>query len=246
MALKSAIEWTETTWNPVTGCTKVSEGCENCYAERFAIRLQGMGVPKYKNGFKLTIHPEALQEPLHWRKPRLVFVCSMSDLFHPDVPTNFIRKLFEIMSNLEQHTFQVLTKRPERMRELSELLPWTRNIWVGTTVENDKYYPRIYNLVEVPAKVRFISAEPLLGPLHNLPLNGINWVIVGGESGPGARYMNPEWVREIRDRCVDSGVAFFFKQWGGVNKKRNGRVLDNKIWNEYPRIEESLGRIFEQ
>jgi len=245
MALKSAIEWTETTWNPVTGCTKVSEGCENCYAERFAIRLQGMGVPKYKNGFKLTIHPEALQEPLHWRKPRLVFVCSMSDLFHPDVPTNFIRKLFEIMSNLEQHTFQVLTKRPKRMKELSKFLFWTRNIWVGTTVENDKYYHRIYNLVEVPAKVRFISAEPLLGPLHNLPLKGINWVIVGGESGPGARYISPAWVREIRDRCVDSGVAFFFKQWGGVNKKRNGRVLDNKIWNEYPKVQESLG-IFEQ
>ena len=246
MALKSAIEWTETTWNPVTGCTKVSEGCENCYTERFAIRLQGMGAPKYKNGFKLTIHPEALQEPLHWRKPRLVFVCSMSDLFHPDVPTSFIRKLFEIMSNLEQHTFQVLTKRPERLLRLSELLPWTRNIWVGTTVENDKYYHRIYSLVKVPAKVRFISAEPLLGPLHNLPLKGINWVIVGGESGPGARYMSPAWVREIRDQCVDYGVAFFFKQWGGINKKRNGRVLDNKIWNEYPRIEESLGRIFEQ
>ncbi|MCD6098781.1 phage Gp37/Gp68 family protein [bacterium] len=246
MALKSAIEWTETTWNPVTGCTKVSEGCENCYAERFAIRLQGMGAPKYKNGFKLTIHPEALQEPLHWRKPRLVFVCSMSDLFHPDVPTSFIRKLFEIMSNLEQHTFQVLTKRPERLLRLSELLPWTRNIWVGTTVEKDKYYHRIYSLVKVPAKVRFISAEPLLGPLHNLPLKGINWVIVGGESGPGARYMSPAWVREIRDQCVDYGVAFFFKQWGGINKKRNGRVLDNKIWNEYPRIEESLGRIFEQ
>jgi protein gp37 len=234
MSLGSCIEWTEATWNPITGCTKISPGCKHCYAERMAKRLQAMGLPQYRNAFRLTLHPAALQLPLRWKKPRVIFVNSMSDLFHRDVPLDFIQRVFWVMERAAQHTFQVLTKRPEIALEHSDALPWPDNVWLGTSVETESYVHRAETLSAIPARLRFISAEPLLGPIPGLPLDGIHWVIVGGESGPRARPMQEEWVTRIRERCQVHGVPFFFKQWGGVNKKRNGRLLDGRTWNAMP------------
>lgn len=227
------IEWTEATWNPVTGCTKVSEGCRNCYAEKMAKRLQAMGVKRYRNGFQLTLHPDLIDVPLQWKKPRKIFVNSMSDLFHPEVPDEFILKVFETMNRASQHVFQVLTKRPERLAAMAHQLNWSSNIWMGTSVENMRVIERVDHLRKVPARVRFLSCEPLLGPLR-INLDGIHWVIVGGESGPGARPIDGQWVREIRDQCIKENVAFFFKQWGGVHKHKTGRKLDGRTWDEMP------------
>ena len=234
MATRSSIEWTESTWNPVTGCTKVSPGCKHCYAERMALRLQAMGQRRYRDGFAVTLQPDALSEPLSWRKPRVVFVNSMSDLFHRDVPTSFILRVFQTMEQASMHVFQVLTKRSDRLRELADSLPWPENVWMGVSVESADYLGRIDDLLSVPASVRFLSVEPLLGRIPDLPLDGIHWVIVGGESGPGARPMRATWVREIRSACRRARVPFFFKQWGGVNKKRSGRLLDGKTWDAMP------------
>ena len=234
MAAQSSIEWTEVTWNPLTGCTKVSTGCKHCYAERMAKRLQGMNHPSYLNGFKLTLHERILELPLTWRRPKVVFVNSMSDLFHKDVPFEFIQRVFEVMTQASQHRFQVLTKRPERVAELSEHLSWPENVWMGTSVENSRYVDRIDSLRETGAKTKFLSLEPLLGPLIDLNLVEIDWVIVGGESGPGARPMDANWALDIRDQCQAANVAFFFKQWGGVNKKLTGRLLEGKTYDEMP------------
>ena len=234
MGLQSAIEWTESTWNPVTGCTKTSPGCLNCYAERMARRLLAMGQPNYANGFAVTCHPHALRLPLAWKTPQSVFVNSMSDLFHEQVPQDFIRQVFAVMRRAHWHRFQVLTKRSARLAELAPDLDWAPNIWMGVTVENAATKTRIEDLRRVPAAVRFLSIEPLLGPLGALDLDGIGWVIVGGESGPGARPMLAEWVLPIRDKCVRACVPFFFKQWGGVRKKRAGRLLEGRTWDEMP------------
>lgn len=234
MALRSEIEWTESTWNPVTGCDKVSPGCKNCYAERLATRLKAMGQPNYSNGFRLTLHEEVLDLPLRWRKPQTIFVNSMSDLFHDKVPTRFILRLFGVMVQSSQHRFQVLTKRSRRLRKLSPRLPWPSNVWMGVSVEATDQAWRVDDLRNTGARVKFLSLEPLLGPLPQLDLRGIDWVIVGGESGPRARPMAAEWVAEIRDQCVESGVPFFFKQWGGVRKKQNGRRLEGRVWSEMP------------
>lgn len=231
---RTTIEWTRTTWNPVTGCTKISAGCKHCYAERFAKRLQRMGSARYQNGFRLTLHEDLIDAPKQWKKPLLIFVNSMSDLFHERVPDEFIERVFRTMNECERHVFQVLTKRSGRLREFAPRVKWTPNIWMGVSVENEKVLFRVADLQAVPAQVRFLSCEPLLGPLPNLPLEGIHWVIVGGESGPKARPMQVEWVREIRDQCARAGVAFFFKQWGGVWKKRNGRTLDGRTYDEMP------------
>jgi len=243
MSNLTTIEWTDATWNPVTGCTKISAGCANCYAERMAHRLQAMRNPSYHNGFNLTVQPRMLERPLHWAKPRHVFVNSMSDLFHDAVPTDYIKKVFSIMEQTSQHQFQVLTKRSRRLAELSAELSWPANVWMGVSVEDERVRFRIDDLRRVPAAVRFISAEPLIGPLPSLNLEGINWVIVGGESGPGARPMDPTWVRDIRDQCVASNAAFFFKQWGGVQKSKTGRILDGRIWNEMPANTETLDHV---
>ncbi|MFA5240726.1 MAG: phage Gp37/Gp68 family protein [Phycisphaerae bacterium] len=234
MANKSAIEWTESTWNPVTGCTKLSSGCKNCYAERMAKRLHAMGQPNYRNGFKVTCHPHVLDLPLQWKKSQMIFVNSMSDLFHKDVPTDFIQKIFATMNQAPQHVFQVLTKRDNRLLELSGKLQWTENIWMGVTVEATDYKERIANLRKTDAFIKFLSLEPLLEDLGELDLSGIDWVIAGGESGPGARPIKASWVRNIKRQCKKQGVSFFFKQWGGVNKKKNGRVLDGRTWDEMP------------
>lgn len=234
MADHSKIEWTQATWNPVTGCDKISAGCKNCYAERMAKRLQAMGQPQYADGFKVSLHPEILDRPRTWRKPRLVFVNSMSDLFHKDVPSAFVGRVFETMNACPQHTFQVLTKRPKRALALAKQLSWANNIWMGATVEDADSTSRIGFLRQVPACVRFLSLEPLLGPIPDLSLDGIHWVIVGGESGPGSRPIDTNWVRSIRDQCVRRKVPFFFKQWGGTNKKKAGRVLDGRTWEEMP------------
>jgi len=234
MSTQSSIEWTETTWNPVTGCTKISEGCKHCYAERMATRLQAMSVEKYRNGFDLTVHEAALEEPLRWGKPRLVFVNSMSDLFHESVPTAFIESVFRVMNLASQHTFQVLTTRPARVIQLDHGLIWTPNIWLGTSIGSKKWINRLAKLKEASDLTKFLSLERLLGPLSCRDLAEIDWVIVGGESGPGARPMEVDWVREIRDNCLRSRVPFFFKQWGGVFKKQTGRVLDNKTWDQLP------------
>ena len=234
MSDSSGIEWTEATWNPVTGCTKISPGCKHCYADRMAKRLQAMGQQRYRNGFKVTLQPDVVELPLSWQRPRLVFVNSMSDLFHRDVPDEFIRRCFKIMEVASQHTFQVLTKRPERVVAMSNALPWPANVWMGTSVENSDFTWRIRELARVPANIRFLSVEPLLGPIPRLPLRAIHWVIVGGESGPNARPMKSEWATTIRDRCVKYNVPFFFKQWGGVNKKLTGRMLEGRYWDEMP------------
>lgn len=230
----SHIEWTEATWNPVTGCSKISAGCKHCYAERMAQRLKAMGNVRYKNGFKVTLHEDLLDAPRKWRAPRIIFVNSMSDLFHKDVPTEFIERAFKTMNDCPQHTFQILTKRSGRVKTLAKRLNWTNNIWMGVSVEDDRVYHRIHDLQEVPSNVRFLSCEPLIGPTEDLPLEGIHWVIVGGESGPGARPMKEEWVRSIKNQCQNKKVAFFFKQWGGVQKHRFGRKLDNRTYDEMP------------
>lgn len=234
MSNQSAIEWTDATWNPVTGCTQVSPGCKNCYASRLAKRLQAMGSHRYRNGFRLTTHTEALRLPLTWKRSRRIFVNSMSDMFHERLPLEFIMQVFEVMVEADWHVFQVLTKRAERLRELAPALPWPKNVWQGVSVENAQYTWRARALAEVPAAVRFLSVEPLLGPIPDLPLDGIHWVIVGGESGPGHRPIDPAWVREIRDQCNDAEIAFFFKQWGGRTPKAGGRLLDGQAWNEMP------------
>jgi protein gp37 len=236
MATKSSIEWTESTWNPLTGCTKVSPGCKHCYAERMAKRLHAMGQPNYVNGFKLTLHPQALEIPLSWKKPQVIFVNSMSDLFHKDVPIDFIQQVFDVMRRADWHTFQVLTKRAERLQEIDAQIDWPANVWMGVSVETQDYAFRIDHLRQTHAKTKFLSLEPLLGPLPRLKLRGINWVIVGGESGPGARPMAEEWVIDIRDQCKSKRVPFFFKQWGGVQKKRAGRLLQGTTWDQMPTL----------
>ncbi len=234
MAQGSSIEWTESTWNPVTGCTKVSPGCKHCYAERMALRLQAMGQPNYQGGFTVVCHERMLEPPLKWKKPHTVFVNSMSDLFHDDLPDEFIRREFAVMQRASWHTFQVLTKRADRLQTLGRSLTWPDNVWMGVSVETTRYLPRIDRLRGVPAQVRFVSFEPLLGQLGHLNLEGIHWAIVGGESGPGARPMETAWVVEIRDQCLAAGIPFFFKQWGGINKKKAGRLLDGRTWDEFP------------
>jgi len=234
MALKSSIEWTESTWNPVTGCTKVSPGCKNCYAERMAERLKAMGQANYVNGFDLALQPHMLELPLRWKKPQTIFVNSMSDLFHEDVPLSYIQKVFDVMSQADWHRFQVLTKRSERLAELDKYLEWSPNIWMGVSVETDCYCTRIDDLRKTHAFMKFLSIEPLLGPLPNLDLDSMDWVIVGGESGPKSRPMKEEWVTEIRNQCTKASVPFFFKQWGGTNKKKAGRLLEGRTWDEVP------------
>lgn len=234
MATGSTIEWTEATWNPVTGCTKISPGCRNCYAERMSKRLKGMGQPNYIDGFKVKIHPHTLTKPLSWKKPKTVFVNSMSDLFHTEVPFSYIESVFEVMREAHQHTFQILTKRSERLAEIAGNLHWPQNVWMGVSVEDKRSVGRIDDLRKVPAALKFLSIEPLLGSLGDLNLEGIDWVIVGGESGPGARPMDSGWVTPIRDACCENGIPFFFKQWGGVWKKRSGRLLDGRTWDEAP------------
>ncbi len=236
MGDKSAIEWTDATWNPVTGCSKVSPGCKNCYAERLAARLQAMGNPRYTNGFEVTLHQDQLTLPLRWKQPKKIFVNSMSDLFHEEVPDDFIIQAFEVMEKADWHLFQILTKRADRLAELAPRLSWPNNVWQGVSVENSDYTCRIDSLTKVPAAVRFISVEPLLGPIPSLPLKGISWVIVGGESGPNYRPVQGNWIREIRDQCLIAKVPFFFKQWGGITPKAGGRRLDRRIWNEMPAI----------
>lgn len=234
MALNSNIEWTESSWNPVTGCSKISLGCQNCYAERMARRLQAAGNKNYKNGFRVTMHDSHLEIPLRWKKPRKIFVNSMSDLFHPDVPIEFILRVFDVMARAHWHKFQILTKRSERLLELNECLPWKPNIWVGVSVENSEYCFRINQLRRIHGGIKFLSLEPLLGPLTDIDLTGIDWVIVGGESGYHARPMRESWVIHIKNECKKAGIAFFFKQWGGINRKKSGRMLQGRIWDEIP------------
>ena len=233
---KTKIQWTEMTWNPITGCTKISDGCLNCYAARMAKRLKAMGNPRYLNEFEVTVHKDLLEVPLDIKQPKMIFVNSMSDLFHKDVPDAIIVKVFETMNKAHWHTFQVLTKRPERVLAMDQagLLKWSPNIWMGTTVENDKYIDRIDKLRETKANIKFLSCEPLLGSLKDISLEKIDWGIVGGESGPKSREIKKEWVLELKDLCEKDGVAFFFKQWGGINKKKSGRMLDGKTYDEYP------------
>jgi protein gp37 len=234
MATNSHIEWTDATWNPVTGCSKISPGCKFCYAERLAKRLKAMGQANYRNGFELTLHPRMLELPLHWKKPKRIFVNSMSDLFHEDVPLSYIQKVFAIMGQARWHQYQVLTKRSDRLLELSTMLQWAPQIWMGVSVENYKYLHRIDDLRRTEAHVKFLSLEPLLGPLRELELRGIDWVIAGGESGPGARRVDSAWVTSIRDQCEQAAVPFFFKQWGGVHKKKTGRELEGRTWDGMP------------
>ena len=243
MSNRSAIEWTEATWNPTTGCDQVSIGCDNCYALSFAKRLKAMGQAKYQNdgdprtsgpGFGLTLHPDVLIEPHRWRTPKLVFVNSMSDLFHPEVPFEFIQEVFTVMAETPRHTYQILTKRSKRLASLGPQLDWPPNAWMGVSVETSRYAFRIDHLRSVPAEIRFISAEPLLGPLPGLDLSGIHWLIAGGESGPGSRRMEEAWALDLRDQCAAADVAFFFKQWGGLHSKSGGRLLDGEVYDEMP------------
>ncbi|MFA6597359.1 MAG: phage Gp37/Gp68 family protein [Ignavibacteriaceae bacterium] len=234
MALKSSIEWTESTWNPITGCTKISPGCKFCYAERMAKRLKAMGSANYENGFKLTLQDHVVELPLTWKKPQTIFVNSMSDLFHKNVPFEFIQRIFEVMNKAYWHKFQVLTKRSDILLKYNSKLNWTENIWMGVSVENDDYTYRINDLRNTDAKTKFLSIEPLIGPINILDLTNIDWVIVGGESGPGARPVKEEWVIDIKDKCIDQNVPFFFKQWGGVQKKKAGRLLQGKTWSQMP------------
>jgi protein gp37 len=234
MGTMSSIEWTEATWNPVTGCTKISPGCKFCYAEVMARRLHAMGQHRYRNRFEVTLQDDMVEVPLSWRKPRVIFVNSMSDLFHRDIPDEFIIRLFDTMNRASWHTFQVLTKRSDRLRELAPRLSWTENVWMGVSVEDRRRAVRIADLVAVPAHVRFLSVEPMLEAIPDLPLTGIHWVIVGGESGRTPRHIDPAWVRSVRDQCIAADVAFFFKQWGGTNKKKAGRELDGEIWDQMP------------
>ena len=233
---KSTIEWTESTWNPVTGCTKISPGCKHCYAERMAKRLQAMGQANYADGFQLTLQPHMLELPLGWKKPQTIFVNSMSDLFHKDVPLAYIQRVFDVMRRAHWHRFQILTKRAGRLAQLSSKLEWAPNIWMGVSVETEKYQSRIDDLRTSRAEVKFLSLEPLLGPLHDLNLTGMDWVIVGGESGPKSRPTDSTWVTELRDQCRRAQVPFFFKQWGGKNKKKAGRELEGRTWDEMPAV----------
>lgn len=235
MAQKSSIEWTGSTWNPITGCTKHSDGCTNCYAEKMAIRLKNMGLAKYSKGFELQLHESEINIPLQMKKPQTIFVCSMSDIFHKNVPNDFILKLFDVMNKAYWHTFQVLTKRPERIKELNNQINWSDNIWMGTTVENAETSYRINELKQCEASIKFLSIEPLLSAIPNMNLNGIDWVIVGGESGSNARPMQKEWVIDIMEQCNKENVPFFFKQWGGKNKKKTGRELNGKTYDAMPR-----------
>ena len=228
------IEWSKQTWNPVTGCSKISTGCKNCYAELFAQRRKGMGQLKYAEGFNLALHENLLTKPFEWKKPKQIFVNSMSDLFHEDVPFEFIQKVFNTMNETPRHTYQILTKRSRNLLDLSKELNWTDNIWMGVTVENDDYADRIDHLYQTNAKIKFVSFEPLLNQIHNLDLDGIDWVIVGGESGTNARPMEKEWAIDILNQCVHYDIPFFFKQWGGRNKKKAGRLLKGRIWDQYP------------
>jgi len=234
MAIATSIEWTESTWNPVTGCSKISAGCANCYAERMARRLKAAGVPNYANGFEVALHEELLKLPLKWRKPKIIFVNSMSDLFHEKIPDDFIARIFDIMNRASWHRFQILTKRSDRLSRMSPALPWADNIWMGVTVEDRKCAFRIEHLRKTRASIKFISMEPLLEPMAELDLMGIDWIIVGGESGPGARPLNEDWVMDIKAKCQTSNIPFFFKQWGGVNKKKRGRLLEGRLWNQMP------------
>lgn len=228
------IEWTDRTWNPITGCTPISDGCKNCYAIKMARRLKAMGNARYLNGFQVTLHPDLLDQPLRWKKPSMVFVNSMGDMFHESIPLEYIQRVFETMVKARHHVFQVLTKRSSRMFELASHLPWPENIWLGVTVESGKYLYRIDNLKRTPAKIKFLSIEPMIGPVDGLVLDGIDWVIVGGESGHQARIIEKEWAIAVRDICTSSAVPFFFKQWGGANKKKAGKILDGMIWDQFP------------
>lgn len=246
MSDRSSIEWTDATWNPVRGCTKVSPGCKHCYAETFAERWRGTPGHPYERGFDLRLVPEKLEDPLRWRTPRKVFVNSMSDLFHEDVPTTFVHRVFAVMAEASQHTFQVLTKRSARLLELAAELDWPRNVWMGVSVEDEARSVRAGDLARVPAAVRFLSVEPLLGPIRRLPLGGIDWVIVGGESGARARPMRLKWARSIRDQCVRAGVPFFLKQLGGKRSKLGGdaALLDGRLWREFPsELDEERGAL---
>lgn len=244
MANTTSIEWTDTTWNPVTGCTKISDGCDHCYAERFSERFRGTPGHPFETGFDLTLRPERLNYPLRWRQPRMIFVNSMSDLFHKQVPNTFISRVFDTMEAASWHTFQVLTKRSSLMRDfLKERYSGGRgpfHMWFGVSVEDGTKLSRVRHLRNAPAGIRFLSVEPLIGRVGKLDLSGIDWVIVGGESGPGARPMNPDWAREVRDQCIDAGVSFFFKQWGGIRPKSGGRMLDDREWSEFPQSETSI------
>jgi protein gp37 len=245
MGSRSTIEWTEVTWNPTTGCDRISKGCDNCYALALSKRLKAMGTEKYQNdgdprtsgpGFGVTLHPDTLDQPYRWRTARVVFVNSMSDLFHAKVPLDFVRRVFEVMADTPQHTYQVLTKRSTRLRKLADKLDWPANVWMGVSVEDSDQLSRVDDLRSVPAAVRFLSCEPLLGPLTELNLDGIGWVITGGESGPNARPVDPAWVRQIRDACQKADAAFFHKQWGGRTPKAGGRELDGQTWDEMPQL----------
>lgn len=238
MSQKTKIEWTESTWNPISGCDKISKGCDNCYAERMAYRLQAMGTKGYEKGFAVTLHPEALNKPLKLKKSQMIFVNSMSDIFHDKVPDEFIFEIFDVMNKASHHTFQVLTKRPKRLEKLNDRLKWSDNIWMGVTIEANEYVSRADYLRKCDAKVKFISIEPLIDSLDKLDYSGLDWIIVGGESGFGARPMQKEWLIDVRDKCKELNIPFFFKQWGGVNKKLAGRKLDGKIYDELPYVEE--------
>lgn len=232
----SSIEWTESTWNPVTGCSKISAGCLNCYAERMAKRLYAMGQPNYVNGFEVTLHSHVLEYPLQWKKSQMIFVNSMSDIFHEDVPLEFIQQIFDVMTRASWHTFQVLTKRSERLSEVASLLNWPTNVWMGVTVEHADYHLRVDHLANVPAAVRFLSMEPLLSAIPDIHLDSVDWVIVGGESGPGSRPIKHKWVIDILQQCKEASVPFFFKQWGGTNKKKSGRLLNGRTYDAMPRV----------
>ncbi len=240
MSSNSKIEWTDITWNPVTGCTKLSDGCKNCYAARMAIRLKAMGNDRYKNGFKVTLQHDLISTPLSWKKPKRIFVNSMSDLFHENVPLSFIKDVFSTMEKASWHTFQIVTKRSERLINIANKINWPSNVWMGVTVESQKYKHRINDLRQTPAHTKFISIEPLLSLLPQLSLRGIDWIIVGGESGYGARPMKEEWALKIKQQCLKNSIPFFFKQWGGVNKKKNGRLLEGKEWNQIPDLSNSI------
>lgn len=236
MADKSQIEWTEATWNPVTGCSKISAGCKNCYAERLAMRLKAMGNARYRNGFAVTLHEDVLELPKRWKQPRMIFVNSMSDLFHKEVPLSFIQSIFKTMQECPQHTFQILTKRSERLKSLADRLDWPSNVWMGVTVEDGTVIHRIADLQQVPAAIRFLSCEPLIGDIGEMPLDGIDWVIVGGESGPYARPVKVEWIRSIFRQCRKEKIPFFFKQWGGPRKDLTGRELNGRVYDEMPKV----------
>jgi protein gp37 len=241
MADKSLIEWTNSTWNVFTGCDKVSPGCKNCYAERYAARLKRMKVKKYASGFKLTFHPEAMEYPLTLKQPRMIFVNSMSDLFHKDIPFKIIKQIFAVMEKAHWHQYQILTKRSERLKEFAaEYGRFPKNVWIGVSVETALYKKRIDDLRQVKADIHFLSLEPLLGYLGKLNLKDIEWVIAGGESGPGYRHCDPDWVRDIKRQCVEADVPFFFKQWGGLTSKSNGRDLDGRLWNQFPETRKPL------